>query len=263
MTFLRTTRALSTLSLIAVIAAMAGAAHANDRAPIPTPSDPEMMTFAGQRDVQYCEVWLFTGTPETGIEGTYYNTSELNNSADKMNTCPSDVWEKVTVKGLEGTWDVLGAYKNGPRGWTFDSATIPVGPVETFEGLEARWWGAGRLPKGVDLKVAHMTPYEALKSFRKSSFTFEAGKPLFILEDAEGTPWVMQAYGKIVDPDLTYAGLSDLADKLEPPTGWKFRVATPDRDLLISTPQGYNWIVQDELQNTYDACKEGACNFQP
>ena len=25
----------------------------------------------------------------------------------------------------------------------------------------------------------------------------------------------------------------------------------------------HNWIVQDELQNTYDACKEEACNFQP
>jgi hypothetical protein len=28
-------------------------------------------------------------------------------------------------------------------------------------------------------------------------------------------------------------------------------------------PQGYNWITQDELQNTYDASKEGACNFKP
>jgi hypothetical protein len=30
-----------------------------------------------------------------------------------------------------------------------------------------------------------------------------------------------------------------------------------------ASPPGYNWIVQDELQNTYDACKEGACNFKP
>jgi hypothetical protein len=33
------------------------------------------------------------------------------------------------------------------------------------------------------------------------------------------------------------------------------------KDLTISTPQGYNWITQDDLQNTYDDCKEGACNF--
>jgi len=36
-----------------------------------------------------------------------------------------------------------------------------------------------------------------------------------------------------------------------------------DEDLTITTPQGYNWIVQDDLQNTYDACKEGACNYKP
>jgi hypothetical protein len=249
------------LTLAASLAA--GVTLAADRTQIPTPNTPEMKTFAGQRDVQYCEVWLFTGTPETGIWGTYYNTSELNNSADQMNTCPADVWDKVTVDGLKATWDVIGAYKNGPRGWTFDSVALPVGPVETFEGIETRWWGAGELPKGVDLKVAHMTPYEELKSHRKSTFTFEAGKPLFILDDPDGTPWVMQAYSKILDPDLTYADLSDLAAKLNPPEGWSFRVATPEQDLIISTPEGYNWIVQDELQNTYDACKEGACNIKP
>ena len=249
------------LTLAASLAA--GVTLAADRTQIPTPNTPEMKTFAGQRDVQYCEVWLFTGTPETGIWGTYYNTSELNNSADKMNTCPTDVWDKVTVDGLKATWDVIGAYKNGPRGWTFDSVALPVGPVETFEGIETRWWGAGELPKGVDLKVAHMTPYEELKSHRKSTFTFEAGKPLFILDDPEGTPWVMQAYSKILDPNLTYADLADLAAKLNPPEGWSFRVATPEQELIISTPAGYNWIVQDELQNTYDACKEGACNIQP
>jgi hypothetical protein len=241
----------------------ASAAIAADRTPIPTPSNPQMMTFSDLRDVQYCEVWLFTGSLKKGIWGTYYNTSDLNNAANKADTCPPDAWDKVTLKGLKAKWDVIGAYKNGPRGWTFDSVALPVGPVETFEGLKARWWGAGELPKGVDLKVAHMTPYEELKSHRKSTFTYKAGKPLFILEDPHGTPWVMQAYGKIIDPSMTYEGLSDLAQKLKPPPGWKFRVATLKQDLIISTPKGYNWIVQDELQNTYDACKEGACNVQP
>jgi hypothetical protein len=108
-----------------------------------------------------------------------------------------------------------------------------------------------------------MTPYEELKSHRKSTFTFKKGKPLFILEDPEGTPWVMQAFSKILDPNLPYEGLTELGSKLKPPAGWKYRVTTLDQDLIISTPEGYNWIVQDELQNTYDACKDGACNIQP
>ena len=34
--------------------------------------------------------------------------------------------------------------------------------------------------------------------------TFEKGKPVFILDDPDGTPWVMQAYSAIVDPSLTH-----------------------------------------------------------
>jgi hypothetical protein len=46
---------------------------------------------------------------------------------------------------------------------------------------------------------------------------------------------------------------------VKPPVGWKFRDEVLEKDLTISTPQGYDWIVQDELQNTYDACKEEGC----
>jgi len=221
------------------------------------------MTFDAVRAVQYCEVWLFKGTPDTGIAGVYFNTSALNNSANRMDTCPASMWDKVTVKSVEDGYNVTAAYRNGPRGWTMDSISIPVGPIVSFDGLETRWWGEGRLPKGATLKGAHMEPYKSLESHRKSSFTFQKGKPVFILQDPEGTPWVMQAFGKIVDPSLTYDSLKNLGEKLKPPAGWKYRVAVLDKDLIISTPQGYNWIVQDELQNTYDACKEGACSFQP
>ena len=93
--------------------------------------------------------------------------------------------------------------------------------------------------------------------------TFQKSEPVFILEDAEGTPWVMQAFSQTIDRTLIYDALKDLGSKLKPAAGWKFRVAMLDRDLTISSPQGYNWIVQDELQNTYSACKDGACNFRP
>lgn len=69
-------------------------------------------------------------------------------------------------------------------------------------------------------------------------------------------------WDKVAVPSLE-AQFDILAARLKPPSGWKYRVAVLDKDLTISTPQGYNWIVQDVLQNTYDACKEGACTFQP
>ena len=247
----------------ALLTAMAAARETPQTRPVPIPVQPTDKTYVGLRGVIYCEVWLFRSLPDNGIAGVYYNTSDLNNAADPKNTCPADLWDKVTVASLEAQFDVLAAYRNGPRGWTMDTITLPVGPVETFDGLQARWMGQGVLPKGVALTSAHMNPYSPLQSHRRSSMTFEKGKPVFILQDPEGTPWVMQAFGQMVDSTLTYDTLKDLGSKLKPPPGWHFRVAVIDRDLTISTPQGYNWIVQDELQNTYDACKEGACTFQP
>ncbi len=238
-------------------------ALAADREPIPVPSAPTEKSYVSMRGEIYCEVWLFAGTPETGIRAVYFNTSDLNNSANEKDTCPASLWDKVSVKSLEAQYDVIAAYKNGPRGWTMDYANLPVGPVATFEGIEGRWMGEGRFPKGATLKAAHLEPYKPIESHRKSSMTFEKGKPVFILEDAEGTPWVMQAFSQIVDPALTYDSLKDLGGKLKPAAGWKYRAVVLDKDLTISTPQGFNWIVQDELQNTYDACKEGACNYQP
>jgi hypothetical protein len=247
----------------AFLDAAAAARETGQTKPVPIPAQPEDMKYDGLRGVIYCEVWLFKPTPDNGIAGVYYNTSALNNAADKMNTCPASLWDKVTVASLEAQFDVLAAYRNGPRGWTMDWIKLPVGPVVGFDGLEARWMGQGLLPKGVALTNAHMNAYSPLQSHRKSEMFFAKGKPVFILDDPEGTPWVMQAFGQIVDPTLTYDTLKDLGTKLKPAPGWKFRVAILDKDLTISTPQGYNWIVQDELQNTYDACKDDACSFKP
>ena len=237
-------------------------AIAADRKPVPVPSAPTEMTFDSLRGVQYAEIWMIVGTPEAGLVGHYFNTSNLNKSANKMNTCPASIWDKVNAKALRAEYNTYVVFKNGPRGWTMDSVKIPVGPVVTFEGLQTRWWGKGVLPKGVNFKGG-LVPYKPLKSHRKSTFLFKKGEPVFVLEDKEGTPWVMQAFSKIKDPSQTYDSLETLGDKITPPEGWKYRVVVLDKDLTISTPQGYNWIVQDELGNTYDACKDGACNYRP
>ena len=68
----------------------------------------------------------------------------------------------------------------------------------------------------------------------------------------------MQASAQIVDPNLTYEQLANLGSKLKLPAGWKFRVTVLDRDLNIKAINGDAWIVQDDLENTYDKCFEEA-----
>ena len=52
-----------------------------------------------------------------------------------------------------------------------------------------------------------------------------------MLDDPNGTPWLMQAYSLIVDPSLTYDDLKTLDKKLKLPAGWKYRFKVLDKDL--------------------------------
>jgi hypothetical protein len=150
-----------------------------------------------------------------------------------------------------------------PAGRTVQWIRLPVGPVESLDGLHVPPMGQGLPPKRMALTFAHIPPYSPFRAHRKSSMTFLKGEPVFILEDAGGAPWVMLTFSRTIDGTLTYGTLKDLGSRLKPPTGWKFHVVTFDRSLTISALQDYNWLVQDELRNTYGACKDGACNFQP
>lgn len=95
---------------------------------------------------------------------------------------------------------------------------------------------------------------------------FTKGQPVFMLVSPDGMPWVMQAYSNIVDPGLTYDDLKVLGKRLKAP-GWKFQVKVLDRDLSIRAIDGKACIVQDDLENTYDACFEdagqSACSIKP
>jgi len=123
------------------VIALAASAVAQTKQAVPIPSSPKPLKCKDMRGVIFCEVWLFKGSPETGIAGAYFNTTDFNNPAGKKNTCPADMWAKITVPELEKQYDVIAAFKNGPRGWTIDWAELPVGPVVSFDGLKTRWMG--------------------------------------------------------------------------------------------------------------------------
>ncbi len=120
---------ISSSTVALCLSTVAAPVFAQGKQPVPIPTSPKSLKYKDLRGVIYCEVWLFKGSPETGIAGVYYNTSDFNNQADKKNTCPADMWAKITVPELMQQYDVIAAFKNGPRGWTMDSAELPVGPV--------------------------------------------------------------------------------------------------------------------------------------
>jgi hypothetical protein len=222
------------------------------------------MRFDDLRATQYCELnFIYADIDNATLYTEMWNSTDLNNSVDPKNFCPGDVWAKVDTTALAKAHDVIGVWKNGPRGWTMDWIDLPVGEVTTFDGWEGRWFASPTLPKGVNPNVKGSSAYKPLIVDRKSVMTFEKGKPAFILDGPDGTPWVMQAWGKIVDPTLGYDDLAKLGDKLKPAEGWKFRTVILDQDLTIKAVEGKAHLVQDELANSYDGCTPGACSFQP
>jgi len=225
--------------------------------------------FDGLRGMRYCEIFLIGGDPLTkDLYGQVFNTTDLNNKANRLDTCPEAMWTKVNAESLKKQYGALGVFKNGPRGWTMDWIQLPVSPdVKALDGLDTRWFMKVQLPKDIRPGDSSKSAYKTINAIRNSIMTFEKGKPVFVLEDPSGTPWVMQAWANLVDPNLTYADLPNLGSKLKLPPGWKYRVKVIDQDLTIKAINGKAHITQDELQNTYDACFEQdgkkACSIKP
>jgi len=221
--------------------------------------------FDNLRDMRYAEVFLIGGNGITkNLSAAFYNTTERNNEADPRNTCPQELWDKIDVDQLKKEYNVLSAFKNGPRHWTMDWIKIPVGKEIDFNGLKARWFGEVVLPK-VDLNEKGSTGYKPTEVARKSQMGFNAGKPIFALIDPQGRPWAMQAYGLIDDPTITYKGLFNLKEKLiNIPEGWSYKVIQLEKELVIHADEkGIAYIVQDELGNTYDLVDERTGNYIP
>jgi hypothetical protein len=224
----------------------------------------KVMRFDNLRAMRYCEVFLIGGDAVThDLQAVFYNTTDLNNKVTPRDTCPAAVWTKVDAEELKTQYGVLGVFKNGPRHWATDWIELPVGALRTFDGLEERWMGEVQLPKGVNLHEKGSGAYKPTTVARQSQMGFAKGQPAFILESPDGMPWVMQAYSNIVDLNLAYADLQTLDRKLKLPPGWKYRVKVLDRDLAIRAVDGRARIVQDDLENTYDACFETACSYKP
>ena len=248
--------------LLALVSILAGCSKA-------VPQDgaqAKMMRFDGLNNLRYCEIFLIGGNPITkDLQGAVYNTTQLNDAGHPRDTCPADMWAKVDIEGLKKQYDLLGVFKNGPRYWMYDWIELPVGTQHDFDGLQARWFAQVQLPK--NFKEAGSTYYNPTTVHRASHQGYKAGQTVFILDDPNGTPWIMQAYSLIVDPSLTYDDLKTLDKKLKLPAGWKYRYKVLDKDLEVGAINGTARIVQDDLQGTYNACFEEAgqsnCTYKP
>jgi hypothetical protein len=79
---------------------------------------------------------------------------------------------------------------------------------------------------------------------------FHAGRPVHELIAPGGSVYAMQSASLIKDPNLAEQ-LPNLAERLQLPGGWTYRVRTPDQDLVVQARDGVAHVVLDEFENNY------------
>ena len=194
------------------------------------------------RGARYGEIVVVTGGPFQFV-GHVYNTLGLND-------CPEATWKALDPKQIAKQWHARSVLLNGPRYFLMDRVSIAnPGPVATFGGLQARHLADVKISLFTILK-GHTKPYTENVVSRTTTYVYRAGRPVYELFSPDGREYVMQTYALIVDPNLTMTDLATLGKRLHLPSGWHYRVRTPDQDLVLKA-NGTAYVLQDELDNSY------------
>ncbi len=221
-----------------------------------------LMRFEDVRGQRYTEIFLIGGHAITHhLVAGVYNTIGMNDPAGTGDTCPQDVLDKIDVEDLTKAYDLLGAFKNGPRLWCLDWVEAMVGGEQDFSGLTARWVMWLDVPK--EMRKHESVAYKPITGKRDTQLGISKGSPAFLLDDLDGDSWCMKSASLIVDPAQTYESLKDLGGRLTPPPGWKFRAVILGQDLVLTPDDGAAKITQDDLGNTYDRVGGPYSNYKP
>jgi hypothetical protein len=195
------------------------------------------------RDQRYCEILLGSGGFITPTRLDVYNTIGLD-------TCPQDLWSKITVDSVKKETGAKFVRLNGPRHWTLDNfvdSKLVATNIRSFGGVEMREAGVLEVHVG----LLDNGPYHIHTVARTTVEHYKAGLPVFQLIDPTGAVYFMQSYSLEKDPSQTMAALPQLGSKLHLPKGWQFRTLILKHDYYLKAINNQATVVQDDLINTY------------
>ncbi len=217
--------------------------------------------FDDVRGRRYGEIILLgAAAPGHQVAGVY-NTTGLNDPAGTGDSCPQQLWEHVDPDAIAKEYDVVGTFKNGPRLWCLDWLEAMIGAERDFAGLTAHW--VAWLDLGNPTHRSGPAAYTSLTSRRDTRFGVDRGSTAYVLDDPDGSAWVLKSVNLVTQPEQTYDGLTGLGNRLNLPPGWAFRAVTLDADLVLTPDNGTAPIVQDDLGNAYDRAGGPFSNYRP
>jgi hypothetical protein len=221
--------------------------------------------FTNLRGYRYME--LFISYPGAGMG--IYNTMGFNiQPDDSRDSFPVELEANYSDEQAKAKYNAAQVWMSGVRHWTIDAFRVYTGMnVRNFDGADTRWGASVAVPDGYDISQGEAS-YTVTNVSRDSTFYFDKGKEVFILDAPDGTSYMMQSYALIVDPNQTYEDLPTLGDRLDLPEGWSYRVEVLEEDLVMTGINGTEWhVIQDDLKNSYSGCWESGdqavCSYQP
>ncbi|HDO8325713.1 TPA: hypothetical protein P5L68_002912 [Legionella pneumophila] len=194
---------------------------------------------SNMRGKRYCEIIL----AKTISSYAVYNTWGLND-------CPEQLWSKVSISAVKKETGSSFIHLNGPRYWVIDGFknTSLINPaIKTISGIPMREAGILHLSL---MDLFKNKPYESHVVDRKTTWVYQADKPVFELIDPNGQVFVMQSYSVQKYPQ-TMNTLTQLGAKLQLPKGWKFKTGVLNKPETIEAVNNKAVVVQDNFLNTY------------
>ena len=231
------------------------------------PKDNAQLTelkFNNLMDTRYTEILLVFGDAVTkDFTAGVYNTVGLNgaNPAGGGDSSPAVILDKIDMKKVKEDNDALSTVKNGPRLWTLDWVSGKFGKERDFQGLKARWVMWFPIPEAI--REGKDLSYTIMTAKRDTSMGINKGSRVYILDDPQGTSFVMKSASLIKDPNQKFEDLKNLGSRLRLAAGWKFRTLILEQDLVFMTDNGKTNITQDEIGNTYDRVGGPYSNYKP
>jgi hypothetical protein len=223
--------------------------------------------FDNLNRVRYLEIFVVGGNGITGnLVANVYNTTFIPGLDLKANkdTSPQDWVGALNLDGIKKQFSALDVSLNGPKLWMLDWVDIPLGTERELSGKQIPWCATLHLTKE-EAKEMGKISYKSTTIERKSKIGYNKGTQVFLIDDAEGTTWIMKGFQLGMTPRWTYEEFAaDPASKFKQlPAGWKYRTKVLDQDLIMVPETGIATIMPDEFFNVYDKTGPGYSSYKP
>ena len=231
------------------------------------PKDDAQLTeikFDNLMSSRYTEILLVFGNGITkSFTAGVYNSTGLNGAtpAGGGDSSPAAILDQIDMKKVKEDNGALSTVKNGARLWTVDYIGAKFGKERDFQGLKARWVMWFPIPDAI--REGKDLSYSIMDAHRNTDMGIRKGSRVYILDDPQGTSFVMKSASLIKDPNQRFEDLKDLGSRLKLAQGWRFRTVILEQDLVFMTDNGATNITQDEIGNTYDRVGGVYSNYKP